>query len=268
MGIRAVANYTGKRSCHRMPGGGFDSAQELITSFNGPKVWYDLSNVATLQQDSAGTIPVAAPGDPIGRIMDISGANNHAVQATASNRPLWQTTFGAFDGVDDSWATPTIDFTSTNKITIIAGVRKLSDATTGIITELSININSNNGTFALFGPPGPGQTLYAMGGKGTIIDTRFASGFPAPISNVVTGFADISAPTVGIRVNGVLISSATNTLGTGTFGNYPLYIGRRGGTAVPFNGNLYGLIILGRLLSTAERAMLEQYMAAKVGIVI
>jgi len=112
VGIRAVANYTGKRSCHRMPGGGFDSAQELITSFNGPKLWYDPSNITTLQQDSAGTIPVVSAGDPIGRIMDISGANHHATQTTAGSRPTWQTTFAVFDGTDDSWATPAIDFSS------------------------------------------------------------------------------------------------------------------------------------------------------------
>lgn len=266
MGIRAVANYTGKRSCHRMPGGGFDSAQELITAFNGPKVWYDLSNVATLQQDSAGTIPVTAPGDPIGRVMDISGATNHATQATAANRPLWQTTYGTFDGVNDFWQTASLDFTSTDKVTIIAGVLKSSDASGALIAELSASLVVNPGTFGLLAPASvsPG---YGFQSKGTVAATAaVTTGFPAPATNVLTGIGDISTDRCLLRVNSIQVASHAIDQGTGPYGNFPLYIGARGGTVNRFTGRLYGLIIIGRLLSTAELAMLEQYMAAKVGI--
>lgn len=268
MGIRAVANYTGKRSCHRMPGGGFDSATELITSFNGPKVWYDLSNIATLQQDATGLIPVTAAGDPIGRVMDISGANNHATQAVALSCPLWQTTYAAFDGTNDSWATANIDFTSTSQVTVIAGIRKNSDAATAIVTELSATTAANNGAFSMLAPASvsPG---YGFASRGTIsITAAVTTGFPAPSAVVLTGRGNISGDSVIARVNRVQIASSGADQGTGPYGLYPLYIGRRGGMSLPFNGNLYGLIILGRSVSSAELQMLEQYMAAKVGIVI
>lgn len=268
MGIRAVANYTGKRSCHRMPGGGFDSASELILAFNGPKVWYDLSNVATLQQDSAGTIPVALAGDPIGRVMDISGANNHATQAVALSCPLWQTTFAAFDGVNDSWATPAIDFTATNQLTVIVGIRKLSDAASAAVTELSASVSLNTGAFTVWAPLTAAANFTTSASGLTAASNALASGNAAPKTAVVSGQFALSPGSNICRVNGASGATSATALGGGTFGNYPLYIGRRGGTTLPLNGNLYGVIILGRAVSTAELRILENYMAGKAGIVI
>lgn len=52
-------------------------------------VWYDPSDLTTLFQDSAGTTPVTAAGQPVGRILDKSGRNNHATQSTAAARPTY-----------------------------------------------------------------------------------------------------------------------------------------------------------------------------------
>lgn len=49
-------------------------------------VWYDPSDLTTMFQDTAGTIP-AAYGQPVGLILDKSGNGNHAAQATATARP-------------------------------------------------------------------------------------------------------------------------------------------------------------------------------------
>ena len=45
------------------------------------------NDFATLFQDSAGTTPVTAANQPIGKILDQSGRGNHVTQATAGNRP-------------------------------------------------------------------------------------------------------------------------------------------------------------------------------------
>lgn len=67
--------------------------------------WFDPSDLSTLWQDTAGTIPVVV-GDPVGRVDDKSGRGNNAIQATAGNRPtLQQDSDGAyylqFDGSGD-----------------------------------------------------------------------------------------------------------------------------------------------------------------------
>lgn len=51
-------------------------------------VWYDPSDLSTLFQDSAGTIPVTGTEQPVGLMLDKSGNGNHATQPTASKRPV------------------------------------------------------------------------------------------------------------------------------------------------------------------------------------
>lgn len=51
-------------------------------------VWYDPSDFSTMFQDSAGTTPVTAVEQPVGRILDKSGRGNHATQSTPTSRPV------------------------------------------------------------------------------------------------------------------------------------------------------------------------------------
>lgn len=53
--------------------------------------WYEIDDISTLFQDSAGTTPVTADSDPVGRVTDKSGRANHLLQATAGARPLYKT---------------------------------------------------------------------------------------------------------------------------------------------------------------------------------
>lgn len=66
--------------------GGFNPATLFSAGEQG--VWYDPSDLSTLFQDSAGTIPVTALEQPVGRMLDKSGRGNHATQATSANRPV------------------------------------------------------------------------------------------------------------------------------------------------------------------------------------
>jgi hypothetical protein len=65
--------------------------------------------------------------------------------------------------------------------------------------------------------------------------------------------------------NGVAGTSGTGDKGAGNFGNYPLYIGSRAGTSLPFNGNLYSLIIRGAQSTDAQIAATESYSNSKTG---
>jgi len=48
---------------------------------------WDFSTLANLYQDSAGTTPCTAVGDPIGLVLDTSGRGNHLTQSTSTQRP-------------------------------------------------------------------------------------------------------------------------------------------------------------------------------------
>lgn len=51
-------------------------------------VWYDPSDLSTLFQNSAGTIPVTGVEQPVGLMLDKSGRGKHASQPTTTARPI------------------------------------------------------------------------------------------------------------------------------------------------------------------------------------
>lgn len=171
-----------------------------------------------------------------------------------------------FDGVDDGLQTASVDFSATDKVFVSAAVRKLSDTTTGTVVELSAEKNANTGVFALFAPISNGGANLAWFSKGTSESQAIISGMAAPISTVLTGIGDVAGKVSRLRGNGgVLVSSAT-TQGTGNYGNYPIYIGRRAGASIPFNGRLYGLLIRGGVANDAQIGKVERYLNQKARI--
>jgi hypothetical protein len=173
-----------------------------------------------------------------------------------------------FDGVNDSLATPSINFTSTDKMTVFAGVRKNSDAALGCVAELSATVGGNNGAFNVFAPRAV-QPGYSFGSKGTVTSEAIATtGFTAPISNVLTGVGDIAGDIATLRVNGTQAAQSTTDQGTGTYGNYPLFIGARNNADLRFNGHLYSLIVRGAQSNTGQISSTETWVASRTGIVI
>lgn len=250
-----------------------DAAIRSMFSSGAQGAWYDPSDFSTLFQDSAGTTPVTATGQPVGKILDKSGKGNHATQATATSRPLLQQDglgyyYLNFDGVDDSLATGNINFTVTDKMTVFAGVQKVSDAATASLVELSTSSSGNNGTFQVLAPTGVSAANIRFSGKGTVA----ASGTQTEAANealVFTGIADIAAPRIASRKNGAYNGSdGAISLGTGTFGTYPLFIGARSGPTLPFNGRLYGLVVVGAAKTDADIALAERYVGSKMGIAL
>jgi hypothetical protein len=54
----------------------------------GTGAWYDPSDFSTMFQDSAGTTPVTAVEQPVGRMLDKSGLGNRVTQTTSTSRPI------------------------------------------------------------------------------------------------------------------------------------------------------------------------------------
>jgi hypothetical protein len=236
---------------------------------------YDPNDLTTLYQDAAGTTPVTAVGQPVGLLLDKSGNNNHAFQTTSASRPILRknavtgANYLEFDGTDDFLQTANIDFTATDKVSLFAGVRKLSDAVNGVLLETSIAFTGGLGTFCLFAPRLTGTAgNFGFGSKGTIVAEATTPAILAPTSVVVSTQASISTNKINLRINGILSASSNNSQGAGNYGNHPLYIGRRGGTYLPFNGHLYSLIGIGKLTSDDETAVIEKELAKRVGVTL
>lgn len=183
-----------------------------------------------------------------------------ATDYDTSGFPLYLT----FDGVDDSLATASMDFSATDKMSVFAGVRKLSDAAGGNIVSLG-NVTSVNGSFELRAPRAATPN-YMFASRGTsFADANIASGYSAPITNVVTGIADIASDLCALRINGTVVASPTTDQGTGNYSAGVVFIGRFGGTALPFNGRLYSLIVRGAQSTDAQIASTETYVNSKTG---
>jgi hypothetical protein len=345
------------RHNNRSSGGIAFSPLSLFAS-GAQGVWFDDSNMATMFQDSAGTIPVTTVEQFVGKQLDLSGNNNHRIQATGVNRPtlsarynlltatatlstqsittvatsytitftgagtvtlsgtyvgvfsagtntftatagtLTVTVVGSvltadirptnqtatlpsyqsvtsstvydtvgfpqylkYSGTNSSLSTSAINFTATAQMSAFIGMRKIGEAASCVL-ELSVNSNLNNGVFVLFAPVSTSK--YEFNSKGTTFANAITTGpYNSPITNVVTGLGNITAPSVTLRLNGSVIQTTTTTQGTGNYGNYPLYFGARAGTGVFFNGLEFQTVIVGRTLTATEITNTETYVNSK-----
>lgn len=164
------------------------------------------------------------------------------------------------DGVDDGMQTNSIDFTATDKMTVWAGVRKLSDAY-GFIAELSANATANNGAFLL---NSYSDAKFYFGSRGSTTYVEVGGGaVTAPRTAVLAGVSSVGAPPIVLRENGAQAGSNASSQGAGTYGNYPLFLFRRAGTSLPFNGRMYSLIVRGAASTTAQIEATEDWVETK-----
>ena len=236
--------------------------------------FYDPNDLSTMFQDSGGTVPVTDVGQAVGLIRDKSGRNNHAFQTNSASRPILRknavtgANYLEFDGTDDSLQTNTIDFTGTDKISLFAGVVKFVNLVS-ILCELSANTNTELGSFYIAAPEDSGG-IYSFKSRGqTEINPVpvTSSGTPAYDVSVLSAFGNISGGNNTLRRNAVSKTAKTD-LGLGNLGNHPLYIGRRAGTSFPFNGHIYSLIGVGKLVSDSETTAIEKELAKRAGVTL
>lgn len=242
-----------------LPFGGNLFSPARLFGLSEPGVWYDPSDLTTLFQDTAGTTPVTAAGQTVARINDKSGNGLNATQATAASRPTYQVVNGrpclVFDGSDDFLVTPTIT-PNIDKVQVFAGVRKLSDAAAGMIVEAGgeVGLGDNRWYFLASANTTTQDYQAALGGinsdtANSDVLVRSVSNFNAPITNVLSVTMDKAFATqdaIQIRANGADQTEATDVnsgVWSGNFAANVLYIGSRAGTSLPFNGQLYSLIV-------------------------
>lgn len=251
-----------------------DAGWSPLALFSGGAegAWYDPSDFSTMFQDAAGTVPVTAVGNPVGRILDKSGRGNHASQSTPTARPvLGQDGAGryylSFDGVDDFLVTGNVNFSATDKMSIFSGFTKLSDATTSkTLLGLSINPISTLSTFIVNTTQTIGSGIYGWRIRGDSTATGLpAAGFSSPITSVLTCLGDISGSLRTMRVNAIQRATSSLAIGTGNLISAPLFIGSIGGGSSFFNGYVYSLIAVGSLASSSQIVETETWVNAKTG---
>lgn len=173
-----------------------------------------------------------------------------------------------YDGIDDFLQTASVDFSATDKMTVWAGVQKLSDVADAQIVALSADATTNNGSFDIRAPGSGGAAKYQCISRGTLASIPFTSSatYNAPHTSVVTLTANISGDSASLRVNGVQAASSSADQGTGNYGTYPIYFGARAGTSLRFSGEVFSPeVIRGAASTTAQIDMVERVINRNAG---
>lgn len=167
------------------------------------------------------------------------------------------------DGADDWMQTAAVDFSATDKVTIAAALRKLTEVAVGMFAELGPDVTVTAGTFGLYSRNSGVAEGIMWRSRGTSIASAAPPGLLAPVSMVALGASDLSAGRHEVRVNGVLAASSSTLQGGGAYGAYPIYFDRRAGASLPSSARDYGTLIVGRLLTGPETAAVEKFLRQK-----
>lgn len=234
--------------------------------------WYDPSDLSSMFQDAAGTIPVTADGDPVGLRLDKSGNGHHAFQTIPTARALYRTDgtrhWLEYDGVDDCYQTAAFAWGSDQMFSSFA-LRKNIDSAVGVFAEFGPNTVSTNATFAVFHSNTTSVNGFGVISRGTSQQTlTFESGFPAPVDAVVSAQLEISPASLILRANGTQRAASSSSMGSGNYGTHSLYLGARAETSLFLNGRSYGDLLINRHPTPAELAAIDRYHASKAGVVL
>lgn len=214
-------------------------------------VFYDLSDLSALWQDSNRTTP-GVVDSPVGAVDDLSGNGNHALQATDAKRPILRTSGGIwyleFDGSDDGLQAL---YTMAQPMDRISALRQISWAS----DQLFGGGNANAGVL-IQNVATPRFDLYsgsfAAGNNGAAIG----------VNAVVTERHDGASSRLAVNNN----SYTTGNANTNSSGGITL--GASFGGAANSNIRLYGVVEIERALSDGEIAQARNYMATKAGVTI
>lgn len=231
---------------------GFGANFDPLDLFAGGKqgVWYDPSDMSTLFQDVAGTVPVTKDGDPVALMRDKSGNGNHAVQTVSTARPVYKTDgilhWLNFDGVDDELL---ISVTLNNNNSISASLRTVRPTNSFMFGD-----SSRTAKMGIFN----NSAFFRLVSNGDAVSIPYV----AASKHIITGFRD-NGYTTG-RLNGVeskaTAPNATAQTTWTAFGSANL-------TNQYFSGSVYGAILLDDY-SADKLLKIENYLSTKAGVTL
>lgn len=258
-------------------GGGAPSTPATILG-SDLLVWYDRTNLSSMFQDSAGTTPVTAGGQPVGRMLDLSGNGRHAIQPTAASRCLLSTDGGKnriiYDGVDDSYYTESaVNLSAHSAITVFFAYHKLTNGDIRMLVETSPHVTTGIGSFAVVMPISTGHAINVIFNSGTADYGQVSALAGAAASLKMVGTVTIKSnvatvdEAINIRINGSVVANELprTYAPSGAFGNHVMYMGRRANSSLPLLGEDYGFILAAGDVPLDKKQAIESYLNSKIG---
>lgn len=237
----------------------FDPASLFVGGYTG--AFYDLTDMASLSQDSAGATPVTAAGQTVGRVADKSGNGLHAIQATAGFRPAWSADAQgrlslSFDGVDDMLQNATVNITA-YPLTICAAAWYPQPSVSASVVTLASSGSADWRQFGTANATNNVEFYERNSGRN--------KGYPLPVDTSHVLFSEWTASDVFPNIDGESITPVTTD--NATFGSgVRIAMGQtRAGVGGFYSGRIYAVLVINKSLSTLEKAQLRQYFSAKSG---
>lgn len=229
----------------------FDPAALFASGQAG--AWYDPSDLSTLWQDTAGTVPVAIAGQPVARIDDKSGNARHLIQASAAQNPTYQIdgsgkSYLLFDGVDDVF---NVNLALSMSFDRMSAIRQVSWTGNDRIFAGSTSVEPR----LYQASPSPSLAIYA--GTAAVAHTGLAVGTNGVVTERFIAGGSKIAVNNGAYVTGNVGSTALTVLRVGASS-------AAGGSAANFR--LYGLILRAGSLSDEEVVGGQSWLAEKSGV--
>lgn len=240
--------------------------------------WVDPSDLSTMWQDAAGTVPVTAAGQPVGRIIDKSGNGMVWTQSTDANRPTLEVDsngnrYLSGNGVS-KWmlSTAALNMSGHTKMLIAAGANITSSATSVMFqhgnysTSGSVYFSKNGDNVG-----NPRLRVYSN----SVLDFRkdgvaLAAGAYVYLATVDFGQLTSGASAATLEANATSLSVTTEPLGataanaSGGANDYVmLHADWSGGESL--NGRLYQLIYRGGNYTQDDLDNLRDYVNGKTG---
>lgn len=239
-------------------------------------VWYDPSDFSTMFQDSAGTTPVTAVGQPVGRILDKSGRGNHASQSTSAARPVLGQEAGgqyylSFDGTDDYLQVASFVLPLIQRMTCIGFAETAAVANQGCISVYPATGNDYDSTTGYVSCPSNRTTSrYIETGSNPPYYSLLWTQSPTDIipRSVITGNKQTNVGS--LRVNGTQVDSASGFTQFSANSNGGLLLGARWVSGavlstLKLSGRFYQVIIRGAETTDAQILNTEGYVNSKTG---
>jgi hypothetical protein len=263
------------------PGGGKWTPKSL----KNLALWYDASDLGSMYTTDAGPVtPVTLPTDIAGCVgwwdasdaasitqsgglvsqwNDKSGLNNHATASglarpTLTARGLNGRSVMTFDGTHNVMTVAASANFNSNDVTYFIVFRRLS-GTNG--TPYS-KINASNGTFGFAVRCRPDAELWMLQRNASVNAVLIANANTTTAARIYTVTSSTTATGV---VDGINAASATGQTASHSL-NQNVLFGAYAAATDSFNGFIAEIIHFNVALSTADRARVEAYLAAKWGI--